>query len=120
MNDTNQYKDALNTELKNLEDQLSSIGRRNPSNPEDWEAVEGGDSTVDNAEEGDVAEAIESYDNNSAVLDQLEMRLNEVKRALEKVENGTFGKCDVCGEMIESDRLEANLAAKTCILHMNS
>lgn len=119
MNDTNQYKIALSEELVNLENQLKTVGRKNPSNPNDWEAVEGGDSTTPNAEDGDVAEALESFDNNNAVLDQLEMRLNDVKRALEKIESGEFGKCDVCGEKIEDERLEANHAAKTCKVHMS-
>ena len=66
-----------------------------------------------------MADSIEQYDNNKAILEQLEIRLNEVKRALEKIENGTYGKCEVSGEDIELDRLEANPAAKTCKAHMN-
>jgi RNA polymerase-binding transcription factor DksA len=119
MIDTNKYKDRLNSELVELEKQLETVGRKNPSNPSDWEAVEGGESDVDNAEDGDVAEAIESLDNNSAILDQLEPKLNEVKLALEKIDNGSFGKCEICGNEIEDERLEVNPAAKTCKSHMD-
>lgn len=119
MNETEKFKVLLTEELTNLEAQLKTVGRKNPANPADWEAVEGGETEVDSAEEGDVAEAIESYENNSGIVAQLEPRLNEVKSALEKIENGSFGKCEVCGESIEEDRLEANPAAKTCKLHMN-
>lgn len=119
MQDINKYKEILTKEMHTLENELQTVGRRNPSNPEDWEAVEGGVKEEHNAEDGDVADAIESLDTNSAVLDQLEMRMNEVKRALERIDEGTYGKCEVCGAQIEEDRLEANPAAKTCKEHMN-
>ena len=109
----------LAEEVIKLENELKTVGRKNPRNLGDWEAVEGGETTVDNAEDGDIAESIETYENNSAILEQLETRFNEVKRALEKIEEGTFGKCEVCGMEIESARLSANPAAKTCKSHMN-
>jgi len=49
----------------------------------------------------------------------LAIQLNLVEKALEKIANNTYGKCDVCGEEIPEDRLEANPAALTCIEHTN-
>jgi DnaK suppressor protein len=43
--------------------------------------------------------------------------LAEVERALEKVEAGTFGTCDVCGETIPIERLEARPFTSRCIRH---
>jgi DnaK suppressor protein len=43
--------------------------------------------------------------------------LTEVDRALEKVEAGTFGVCDVCGEAIPVERLEARPFTSRCIRH---
>lgn len=43
--------------------------------------------------------------------------LVEVDRALEKVEAGTFGVCDVCGETIPVERLEARPFTSRCIRH---
>ena len=116
--DTQHFKNLLEKECSVLEGELATIGRKNPENPSDWEATKPDDETSE-AEEGDTAENIEQYDNNSAVLDQLEVRLNEVKSALEKIESGKYGTCEIGGEEIEEDRLKANPAAKTCILHMN-
>ena len=62
---------------------------------------------------------MEEYQNNKAILNQLETRLNEVKSALEKIENDKYGICEVSGVPIEIDRLEANPAARTCKAHMN-
>ena len=113
---TKHFEKLLTTELTTLEAELATVGRKNPENPSDWEATESED--VDTAEEGEVADGIETYENNKGVLNQLEIRLQEVKVALTKIENGTYGKCEVCGEDIEEDRLEANAAAKTCKKHM--
>jgi DnaK suppressor protein len=43
--------------------------------------------------------------------------LGEVDRALEKVEAGTFGVCDVCGDRIPVERLEARPFTSRCIRH---
>jgi RNA polymerase-binding transcription factor DksA len=116
--DTGHFKELLEKELSVLENELKTVGRKNPDNKSDWEAVEG-DVVTDTAEEGDVAEGIEQYESNSAILSQLEIRLNEVKKALEKIEGGDYGVCEVGGEEIEEDRLEANPAATKCKKHMN-
>ncbi len=114
---TKHFEDLLLKEKTLLEKELSTVGRKNPKDS-DWEAIEG-DVVTDTAEEGDVAEGIEEYEKNSAVLSQLELRLKEVKEALDKIKMGNYGKCEVDGNPIEDDRLEANPAAKTCKAHMN-
>jgi len=117
--DTQHFKELLDSEVLVLENELAGIGRKNPDKKNDWEAVEPNVSS-DSADEGDVAEGIEQYENNSAVLNQLEIRLNEVKKALEKIQDGTYGVCEECEGPIEEDRLEANPAAKTCKMHMSA
>ena len=117
MKDTFVYKEKLETEKNKLERELATVGRKNPSNTKDWEAVEG-DLQIDPAESAEVAEGITTFETNTAVVKELEIRLGEVNRALEKITRNTFGTCDVCKDMIEEDRLEANPAASTCKLHM--
>ncbi|MEX3747646.1 MULTISPECIES: TraR/DksA C4-type zinc finger protein [Lysinibacillus] len=41
----------------------------------------------------------------------------EIKRALQAMEDGTYGKCAVCGEEIPIGRLEALPKALTCVEH---
>ncbi len=115
---TEHFEKKLREELSNLEAELKTVGRINPENPKDWE-VKGHGLDTDRAEEGEVADALEETENNTAVLNQLEARLIEVKSALEKVEQGKYGVCEVCGQEIEDDRLDANPAATTCKTHMN-
>ena len=50
-----------------------------------------------------------------ALAATLQQTLEEVEIALEKMENGTFGVCEGCGNPINPARLEAKPAAKHCI-----
>lgn len=118
MTDTTEFKELLEKEKGELETQLASIGRENPGVPGDWEAVP--DETGKEAEEGDAADAIEGYAENVVVLNDLELRYNEVRAALGRIEAGTYGICSVGGEEIDPARLRANPAAATCITHHNA
>jgi RNA polymerase-binding transcription factor DksA len=113
------YKGKLLEEKARLEAELSTVGRVNPDNPMDWEAisVDKGDDTSD---PNDNADAIEDFENNAAILRELEIQLNDVNSALRKIEEGSFGKCEVGGELIDEGRLNANPSARTCTEHMKS
>ncbi|MGP4974064.1 TraR/DksA family transcriptional regulator [Psychrobacter alimentarius] len=43
--------------------------------------------------------------------------LTYVENALSRIENGTYGECEVCGEPIEAQRLEALPYATLCMKH---
>lgn len=45
----------------------------------------------------------------------LRERILEVERALEKLDEGTYGLCDLCGQLIPSARLEAMPQAVLCV-----
>lgn len=44
-------------------------------------------------------------------------RLEDVARAFEKLEDGTYGTCEACGKPIPDERLEAMPAARYCVEH---
>ena len=50
-----------------------------------------------------------------ALAHTLQETLNDVERALGKIDEGTFGTCEGCGNPIAEPRLEAMPAAKLCI-----
>ncbi|OHA84592.1 MAG: hypothetical protein A2408_02995 [Candidatus Yonathbacteria bacterium RIFOXYC1_FULL_52_10] len=112
------HKQALIEEKKHLEGELSSVGRRNPEVPGDWEATP---APIDimMADPNEVAGGVEEFEGRAAVEVELENRLLEVTDALARIEAGTYGMCSVCGNPIEDDRLGANPAAITCKAHMN-
>jgi DnaK suppressor protein len=54
---------------------------------------------------------------NLAISGDLQQELAAVQQALGRVENGTYGFCEVCGEPIGIERLEARPSATLCIRH---
>jgi RNA polymerase-binding transcription factor DksA len=111
------FKSKLETELRNVEAELKTVGRVNPENPKDWQATPA-DMDIHRSESDEVADGIEAFEENTAILKQLETRFNEIKTALKKIGDGTYGICEVGGEPIPKDRLEANSAAATCLTHI--
>ncbi len=115
--DYTHFKNKLEEEKKLLESEMKDIGRRDPENPSDWEAKPE-EKDISTADENTVADAVEEYDDNVAIMDTLEGRYQEVTKSLEKMADNSYGICEVCGQEIETDRLEANPSASTCKAHM--
>jgi DnaK suppressor protein len=60
---------------------------------------------------------IEAVDrlNQIGVGTRLESRLERVERAIEKLDDGTYGLCDVCGTAIDPRRLNAAPESTVCV-----
>lgn len=113
--DTQTFKKRLEEEKALVETELATVGRRSPDTPGDWEPTADTDDRP--ADRDEVADKIEAFEDNVAIVRQLESRLGEINAALKSAEAGTYGICSVCGKEIEADRLNANPAAGTCKSH---
>ena len=49
------------------------------------------------------------------LLADARVSIKEVQQALERLDNGTYGECEKCGEPINTARLDALPAAPLCI-----
>lgn len=105
-------KKKLIEEKKLLEEELGSLGKFDKKTG-DWEAIPEAQ-TAPEADESDMADRAEDFAERSAMTDTLEERLRDINKALSKIEDGTYGVCELCGNKIEEDRLEANPGALTC------
>ena len=75
----------------------------------------GGSAFDDNfADSGQVAA---EQGENKVLASQLRSELDEVERALAKLDDGTYGVCEASGEPIPLPRLEAMPATRFCIDH---
>ena len=115
--DYEHFRKTLEAEKKLLEKELEEVGRRNPDNLSDWEATPI-DRDTSQADENTVADSIEGYEDNVAIVNTLEARYQDLKSGLDKIDHGTYGLCQVCGEEIDAERLEANPSARACRKHM--
>jgi RNA polymerase-binding transcription factor DksA len=113
------FQKKLQEELAVLEGELATVSTKNPNNLEDWEPKKA-DLDIAQADRNEVADVLEEFGNNTAITRDLEIRLAEVKAALKRIEDNSYGVCEISGEPIEEDRLEANPAAATCKAHLNS
>ena len=52
-----------------------------------------------------------------ALLDQVDADLAAVDRALARLSNGAYGRCEACGHAIGDERLAAVPAARFCLEH---
>ncbi len=120
MIDAAKYKKILEEEKRRLVGELNSIGEKIPGAGSDWQATEG---AVDpeTADPIDVADTETEFTTHMALEQPLEKRLHSVEEALARMSNGTYGLCTIGGadHPIESARLDANPAAKTCINHLD-
>ena len=117
--DINFFKQKLEEERKTLEEELSSLGRKNPDVKGDWEATPEKDASTQDPDENIKADRLEELAERSGIGAELEERLLDVNRALKKIKDGAYGVCEVSGEQIEEDRLRANPAARTCKKHID-
>ena len=56
---------------------------------------------------GDMSQSLFTREVDATVEEQVERRLEHIERALQKIEEGTYGICDDTGEQIPEGRLEA-------------
>lgn len=119
MIDTNKYKGKLEAELKIVERELKEVAVKAPEDPNGWvpAITKETEISLDKADENEVASEIESFEDNTEIVSKLEAQYNDIKTALDKIEKGTYGICEVGEEEISADRLDANPSARTCIEH---
>jgi hypothetical protein len=53
-----------------------------------------------------------------AVLAEAERVLDEVDRALARLDDGSYGSCEVCGDAVDDESLAAAPTTRTCRAHL--
>lgn len=115
---TEHFKQKLEEELQVVEQELNELGWKNKETGE-WETTGNTlDVATPMADSNESADQLEEYQERQGETSVLEARRTDVKDALAKIKDGTYGTCETDGEPIEEDRLEANPAARTCKAHM--
>ena len=107
-------RSALEAERTTLQTDLAQHGEKESDGV--WDPSSSG-LTGEEADTSDAADQIEELVTNVPIVHDLASRMHDVDDALQKMENGTYGICEVSGEEIPFDRLIANPAARTCVAH---
>jgi RNA polymerase-binding transcription factor len=89
--------------LQDLKEELIRV-RRGMEEDERQRSEEERDTQFDS---GDMSQEMFTREMDATIGEQVERRLKDVDRALQKIEGGTYGVCDDTGEPIPRGRLEA-------------
>ncbi|EYE88432.1 molecular chaperone DnaK [Fervidicella metallireducens AeB] len=71
-------------------------------------------SSIDN-HHADMATEVTNKEENFALYDNEKNILHQIDDALERIKNGNYGKCELCGNDIDIERLEFLPYCNTCI-----
>lgn len=99
-------REKLQTELTAVEKQLEEHG-----------VATDGDAVRVDVDEGfaDSAQATTERVELLALAEQLRHQRAELHASLERIDAGTYGKCETCGQDINIERLEALPATRLCV-----
>jgi DnaK suppressor protein len=98
-----QFVERQRERLIGLRDELVRIREGVAADAVDLGETEG-DTTLDS---GDLSQDMFTREMDASIGEQVERRLREVDRALQKIEEGTYGLSDDSGDTIPRGRLEA-------------
>jgi RNA polymerase-binding protein DksA len=111
--DTAKYKKLLEEEKARLLSAVDFLVKENPGSISDelGELAEGG---TDN-HLGDTATAMYDRELDEGLEEGARETLGEIEAALQRIDAGTYGNCEGCGDPIGADRLSAIPWARLCI-----
>jgi RNA polymerase-binding protein DksA len=111
--DTAKYRKQLEEEKARLLHAVGFLERENPGSisEELGEVAEGG---TDN-HLGDTATAMYDRELDEGLEEGARTTLAEIEAALKRIEDGTYGICEVCGKPIGAERLSAIPWTRLCI-----
>ena len=67
--------------------------------------------------QGDIGTETFEREKDFSILEQLEAEISDLDTALRKIDEGTYGRCEVCSKEIDQERLEAMPGTRTCREH---
>ena len=110
--DVTRFRKVLEAERQRVREELRHVGDRTHRRSE---ALEAGETSQYDQDMADLA--TEAYEREKDLLteDQLRDLLDQIESALERLERGDYGECQVCSQPIALPRLEALPHAVLCI-----
>jgi DnaK suppressor protein len=100
-------QDFLDNQRRRLVNLKGELERMRDGLAEDQRQLEDQEDDLSEHDSGDMSHSIFDREMDATVEQTAEKRLHYVERALQKLEEGTYGVCDDTGENIPKGRLEA-------------
>jgi len=100
-------QDFIDDQRRRLIDLRNELSGVRDGLDEDQRELEGQGNDFAETDSGDMSQSIFDREMDASVGEQIGSRIGEVERALQKIEDGTYGVCEDTGESIPKGRLEA-------------
>jgi DnaK suppressor protein len=110
---TDQARRRLMKERARLERVLKGLQDDQGPDVQDWGAT--GELSAVDQHPADAGTETFERDKGMSILYNVEAELSDVDRALRRISEGTYGRCEACGRPIGAARMEARPAARFCI-----
>ncbi len=105
-------KALMEKEEESIENMLGEFAKENKKNPGDWDTKFPNFRTDGALDEE--ADEVEEYTSLLPVEKTLEVKLQKIKKALEKIKKDKYGKCELCEKDIEEKRLALIPETEVC------
>lgn len=109
--------DPMTAVRRRLDDERAQILRRLADLTDDYGAVVAASRDTNADDEHDPEGATIAFERSQvgALVRQARQHLAEVDAAVARLDEGTYGTCEGCGEPIPAERLDARPVARLCI-----
>lgn len=112
-----ELKQKLEKEKQSLEEQLKKFATKDEKTKGDWdtrfpklEKNASGSSGLEAA-----ADEVEEYSTLLPMEYSMELKIQNINSALEKIKKGNYGLCENCGKKIPIERLNVSPESKFCL-----
>lgn len=110
--DTETARARLDEERERLTQTLAELEEQSDAQKESLQEL-----SVYDQHPGDIGTETFEMEKDASIVESVRAALEDVEAATSRLEAGTYGTCQRCGEPIPDDRLEAMPAARYCVEH---
>ena len=115
--DADEARRRLQSERDRLQGLEADFEAEHLTDEPENEAV--GELSTMNQHQADMGTETFEREKDLSILEQIEAELADVEHALQRLDDGTYGTCEVDGKPIPEERLEALPAARFCLEHQS-
>ncbi len=108
-----ELKERMEKEKSSLEEMLGEFAKESKTNPGDWDTKFPNFKAEGTADEE--ADEVEEYSSLLPIERTLEVKLQNINAALNKIKKNEYGKCENCNKDIPENRLKLIPETKVCL-----
>ena len=113
--ETDQVRQRLDEERARLEGVRATFADENLNDESETDSLS--ELSSYDQHQADVGTETFEREKDLSILERVESELVDIEHALRRLDDGTYGTCEVCGKPIPEERLEALPATRLCLEH---